>query len=95
MKKLESRYRDWDNLLEILPRDAADILHRMKKGSFDVHLSHRRLETTVNRLVLGILTAALFMGSASLLSQSVPPLAWDISVPGAAGCGTACGWGTR
>lgn len=89
LKKMESRYHDWDNLLEILPRDAADILHRLKKGSFDVHLSHRRLETTINRLVLGILTAALFMGSASLLSQSVPPLAWDISVPGAVGCGIA------
>jgi ubiquinone biosynthesis protein len=88
-KKLESRYRDWDNLIEILPRDAADILHRMKKGSFDVHLNHRRLDTTINRLVLGILTAALFMGSTSLLSQSVPPLAWGVSVPGAAGCGVA------
>ena len=44
-----------------LPRDAADILQRVKKGSFDVHLNHRRLETTVNRLVLGILTAALFI----------------------------------
>jgi ubiquinone biosynthesis protein len=88
-KKLESRYRDWDNLIEILPRDAADILHRMKKGSFDVHLNHRRLDTTINRLVLGILTAALFMGSTSLLSQSVPPLAWGVSIPGAAGCAMA------
>ena len=86
LKKLESRYRDWDNLLEILPRDVADILHRMKKGSFDVHLNHRRLETTVNRLVLGILTAALFMGSTALLSANVRPLAWGVSVPGALGC---------
>jgi ubiquinone biosynthesis protein len=57
----------------------------MKKGSFDVHLNHRRLESTVNRLVLGILTAALFMGSTSLWSQHVPPLAWGVSVPGVAG----------
>ncbi|MGI9428964.1 MAG: ABC1 kinase family protein [Bythopirellula sp.] len=84
-QRAASRYRDWDNLLEILPRDAADILHRMKKGSFDVHLNHRRLESTVNRLVLGILTAALFMGSTSLWSQQVPPLAWGVSVPGVAG----------
>jgi ubiquinone biosynthesis protein len=89
LKKLGARYRDWDNLLEILPGDAADILRRMKKGSFDVHLNHRRLETTINRLVMGILAAALFMGSASLLSQSVPPLVRGVSVPGAVGCGVA------
>ena len=61
----------------------------MKRGSFDVHLEHRRLDATVNRLVLGILTAALFMGSASLWSQNVPPLAWGVSIPGAAGCTVA------
>ena len=88
-RRLQLRYRDWDKLLDILPRDAADILHRMKQGSFDVHLNHRRLDTTVNRLVLGILTAALFMGSTSLLSQKVPPLVWDVSIPGAAGCTVA------
>jgi ubiquinone biosynthesis protein len=93
LKTLQLRYRDWSKLLEILPRDAADILHRMKKGSFDVHLNHRRLETTVNRLVLGILTAALFMGSTLLLSNAVPPLAWEISIPGAVGCGVAVGLG--
>jgi ubiquinone biosynthesis protein len=94
-KKLQSRYQDWDKLIEMLPRDAADILHRMKKGSFDVHLNHRRLDTTINRLVLGILSAALFMGSASMLSQGVPPLAWGVSVPGAAGCGVAVWLGYR
>ena len=94
-KKLQSRYHDWDKLIEILPRDAADILHRLKKGSFDVHLNHRRLETTVNRLVMGILTAALFMGSTSLLSAKVPPLAWGISIPGAVGCAIAAWLGFR
>ena len=58
LKKLELRYRDWENLIEILPGDVADILSRLKKGSFDVHLNHRHLDTTVNRLVLGILSAA-------------------------------------
>ena len=84
-KRAASRFRDWDKLLEILPRDAADILRRMKEGRFDVHLSHRRLEPIVNRLVLGILTAALFMGSSSILSQQVPPRAWGVSVPGVLG----------
>ena len=38
---------------------------------------------------MGILTAALFVGSTSLLSNSVPPLAWGVSAPGIAGCGIA------
>jgi len=86
---IESRYRDWEHLVEILPRDVADILHRMKTGSFDVNLNHRRLETSANRLVMGILSAALFMGSSLMLSQNVPPLISDVSLPGAAGCGIA------
>ena len=80
-----TRYR----LLETLPADAGDILRRMKTGKFDVNLEHRRLDTTVNRLVLGIISAALFVGSASLWSQQVKPLAWGTSIPGAIGCGVA------
>ena len=43
-------------------------------GKFDVHLDHRGLEPSVNRLVLGMLTSALFLGSALILSTEVPPL---------------------
>ncbi len=95
LKRMESRYQDWDRLLEILPRDVSDILHRLKKGSFDVHLNHRRLETTINRLVLCILAAALFLGSSLMLSQNVRPLLWDVSVPGAVGSAAAVWLGYR
>jgi ubiquinone biosynthesis protein len=84
-RRLESTYRDWHQLMEILPRDLADILHRVKLGSFQVHLDHRRLDSIVNRLVMGILTAALFMGSASLWSQNVPPIIGGVSLPGVTG----------
>ncbi len=47
---------------------------------------HRRLDSIVNRLVLGLLASALFVGSASLLSNNVKPLCYETSVPGAAGC---------
>ena len=94
-KRMGARYRDWDQLVEILPRDLADILHRLRKGSFDVQLSHRGLETTVNRLVTGILTAALFLGSTLLLSQRVPPTAWGLSIPGALGSAVAIWLGYR
>ena len=46
----------------------------MQGGKFDIHLDHRGLEPSVNRLVLGMLASALFVGSSLLLSRGVPPL---------------------
>ena len=88
-ERLKSNVDDWQHLMGILPKDAADILHNLKRGKFDVHLQHRRLEPIVNRLVLGILTAALFVGSASLCSNQVPPTTYGFSIPGFLGCGIA------
>ena len=93
--RLKSNAEDWEHLLTILPRDTADILRNLKRGKFDVHLQHRRLEPVVNRLVMGILTAALFMGSASLCSNHVRPTIFGFSVPGFLGCGIALIMGFR
>ncbi|MCA9108607.1 MAG: AarF/ABC1/UbiB kinase family protein [Planctomycetaceae bacterium] len=92
--QMKSRFQDWDRLAAILPKDLADILHNIKRGKFDVHLEHRNLEPVVNRLVLGILTAALFIGSASLCSYEVPPVYRGFSVPGCLGSAVslAMGW---
>ena len=84
--RLRANVEDWEHLMTILPRDTADILRNLKRGKFDVHLQHRRLEPVVNRLVMGILTAALFMGSASLCSNHVRPTILGFSVPGFLGC---------
>ncbi|MCB1086361.1 MAG: AarF/ABC1/UbiB kinase family protein [Verrucomicrobiae bacterium] len=78
-------YRDWKRLLEILPRDLSDILSRFRKGTFEVHMEHRRLEGTVDRLVLGLLTAAVFLGSAIMWSMKAPPTVWGVSLFGALG----------
>jgi len=88
-QQAEEYTRDWIELMKILPSDTADILKRVKQGKFDVHLDHRRLDSIVNRLVSGVLTAALFVGSAALWSQQVPPLLFGSSVPGVLGCCTA------
>ena len=88
-RQLQATHRDWSRLLEAFPGDTLDILNRLRRGSLDIHLQHRRLDSIVNRLVMGILTAALFVGSASLWSNNVKPLLWDVSVPGAVGCGLA------
>jgi len=78
-------YRDWKRLLEILPRDLSDILSRFRKGTLEVHLEHRRLEGTVDRLVLGLMTSAVFLGSAIMWSMQAPPTVFGVSLFGALG----------
>ena len=86
LKRLRRGLRDTGALLETLPRDLAEILRRAREGRLDVHLVHRGLDATVNRLVYGIISAALFLGSCLVLASRVPPLLWDISIFGALGC---------
>lgn len=93
-RKLQSAQRDWSRLAESFPADISDIITRVRRGSFNVHLEHQRLDTIVNRLVMGVLSAALFVGSASLWSNEVWPLIGGVSVPGAGGCLVAVYLGT-
>ena len=92
--RLKSNYSDWERFFGILPKDLADILHNLKRGKFDVHVDHRRLEPIVNRLIKCILAAALFMGSTSLCSYQVPPTIFGYSILGFLGCAVAVymGW---
>ena len=86
LKRLRRGLRDVNALLETLPRDLTEILHRAREGRLDIHLVHQGLEGTVNRLVYGLISAALFLGSCLLLANRVPPLLYDISIFGALGC---------
>ena len=84
MRKARRIYSEIEKLAEILPRRLRDILQQVESGKFDVHLDHRGLEPSVNRLVLGLLTSSLFLGSSILISQD----AWAIrgvSIPGTFG----------
>jgi len=95
-KKLRRLYLEVEQLVEVLPQRIIQILEQVQDGKFDVHLDHRGLGPSVNRLVLGMLASALFVGSSFLLSYQVPPLlfhkaeVWlgmkDISVLGLSGC---------
>jgi ubiquinone biosynthesis protein len=96
-KKLRRLYLEVEQLIEILPQRVIQILEQVQDGKFDVHLDHRGLGPSVNRLVLGLLASALFVGSSFMLSYQVPPLlfhkadnAWlgmtDISLLGLSGC---------
>jgi ubiquinone biosynthesis protein len=85
LRKLRRIGRDFDHLLEMLPRSLLDALDQMRGGQFFVHLDHRGLEPSVNRIVLGLVASSLFLGSAMMLSFDVPPLLRETSVPGALG----------
>jgi len=81
LRKLRRLYSEMEHLISILPRGVVDILEQVQSGKFDVHLDHRGLEPSVNRLVLGMLASALFLGSALLLSQKVSPT-FDLAILG-------------
>lgn len=84
MRKMRRIYSEVESLVEVLPRRLRDILQQVESGKFDVHLDHRGLEPSVNRLVLGMMTSALFLGSSLLVSQHVWPV-YGVSVPGTLG----------
>jgi ubiquinone biosynthesis protein len=104
VRKFMRFYVEAERLAEILPRRLTEILDQIQAGKFDVHLDHRGLEPSVNRLVLGMLTSALFLGSSLILSREVPPLLFPennyfgfyrISILGVMGCALSIVLGLR
>jgi len=74
LRKMRRFYMEVEQLVDALPQRVSNILEQVQTGRFDVHLVHRRLGPTANRLVMGLMTSALFLGSALMLSFKVPPL---------------------
>ncbi|MFK7767147.1 MAG: ABC1 kinase family protein [Mariniblastus sp.] len=74
LRKMRRFYMEVEQLVDALPQRVSNILEQVQTGRFDVHLVHRRLGPTANRLVVGLMTSALFLGSSLMLSYKVPPL---------------------
>jgi ubiquinone biosynthesis protein len=83
--RLQHAYRDWERLAESLPRDLGDVLKHVRDGTFSFHLDLRHLDPIINRLVLGVMTSALFVGSSLLWSMKAPPVLAGVSIFGAVG----------
>jgi ubiquinone biosynthesis protein len=81
-RKLSRLISEWRHLANTVPRGLGELLKQVQDGQFDVHLEHRRLEPAVNRLVMGMVVSALFLGSSMLLSNKVPPLLYGHSILG-------------
>ncbi len=102
LRKMRRLYSEMEHLVSVLPRGIVDILEQVQSGRFDIHLDHRGLEPSVNRLVLGMLASALFLGSALLLARNVTPTfnidflgMKDVSALGSAGCFVSIAIGLR
>jgi ubiquinone biosynthesis protein len=95
LRKVYRMYRDWDRLIDILPRDIVEILRRLRSGTFEMRHEAHRMERAMHRLVLGLMTASLFLGSSMLLAHKVPPTIGDVSVVGAIGFGLSLYLGYR
>ncbi len=104
MKKMHRFYLQLERLADSLPGTVSNLLDQVQTGRFHVHLDHRKLGPTVNRLVLGMMTSALFLGSSLMLSYKVQPLllpgeGWfgikDLSLLGILGCSVSFAMGLR
>jgi ubiquinone biosynthesis protein len=85
LRRLRRLQSELQQLLEVAPRAVVEITEQIRSGRFEIHLQHRGLEPSVNRLVLGLLASALFLGSSLLVAQEVPPLFHGYSLLGSAG----------
>ncbi len=94
LRKARQIAYEMQQLAEVVPRRVSDILQQVQSGRFEVHLDHRGLETSINRLVLGMLTSALFIGSVLLINNLVWPFR-GVSIPGAFGLGLSAALGLR
>jgi ubiquinone biosynthesis protein len=94
-RRLLRGMREWERLLRSLPADLDEMVQGMRAGTFSVHLDHRRLDPVVNRLVLGLLTSSLLLGSSLLWSLHAEPLVRGVSLFGALGYALAFVMGAR
>ncbi len=74
MRRLRRMYIEIEGLVERLPTQISSLVELVQEGKLDVQLSHRGLSPSINRLVLGLLTSSLLLGSSILMAAKVPPL---------------------
>lgn len=74
LRRMRRLYVELEGLVERLPSQISSLMELVQEGKLDVHLSHRGLSPSINRLVLGLLTSSLLLGSSILMASKVPPL---------------------
>lgn len=67
-------YMEAEYFFEVAPDQVLSLLDQARRGSLRLNLEHRRLGPSINRLVLGLMTSSVFLGSTLMLAMQVPPL---------------------
>src|SRR5262249_32944664 len=78
VRRLRNVIRDWQDVFGKLPDQLRDMIYQARTGKLELQLQHHRLGQSVNRLVLGILTSALFLGSSLLWANKPPPAVFEL-----------------
>jgi len=92
---LKGLYKNFRYLLRFqneLPRQVMAIISKLDQGQLAIRFQHENLEgmqatleKVVNRLVTGIITAALFLGSSLIFVADTGPMLWGHPLLGTAG----------
>ena len=67
-------YREGERFLELAPDELLTLATQLRRGELGVSLNLKRLSPSINRLVLGLMCSAVFLGSSMLLAMQVPPV---------------------
>ena len=87
-------YLEAESFLETAPDEFLLLMKQARRGEVRLTLEHQRLSPSINRLVLGLMTSAVFLGSSLMLAMKVPPMLFtkepflgikDLSILGIAG----------
>lgn len=74
--------RTWARLGARLPKVLERLSLQIEEGSVPVHLEHKGLESTVDRLVSGVLCAAMLLGGSAMWGLRAPPVLLGAPVVG-------------
>lgn len=67
-------YLEAENFMEMAPDQVIALLQQARRGEVKMTLEHQRLGPTMNRMVLGMMSSAVFLGSSLMLAYQVPPV---------------------
>ncbi len=67
-------YREAEHFLEVAPDHVIGLLQQVRRGEAKLTLEHQRLGPMINRMVLGVMASAVFLGSSLMLAFTVPPV---------------------
>jgi ubiquinone biosynthesis protein len=74
IKQVRRMLLEAEYFMEVVPDQVLGLLEQARRGQLSVRMEHHRIGATVNRLVVGLIASALFVGSSMLLASNVPPV---------------------